>query len=117
MHKVILSAIVAMLFFSAGRAAGEETYLFCAWERGATFELKISDSGVIKNGRAVSDKVSTSGDLIRWHETPIPGTDYEYNVDRHTGVLIASGFSNMSNRKVENKALCVKLGGGAGTEF
>lgn len=112
MYRVNLLAAVAMCLFSAGRAASEEFVLTCSWERGATFKLKISGSSVIKNGRNATGQVSTSEDLISWHDTPLPGIDYEYNLDRHTGILVATAFSKLYNRKLTDKALCVKVGDG-----
>jgi hypothetical protein len=111
MHKPIMPAIAPMLLFSAGSAAGAEFSLTCAWELGSKFELKISDNGATKNGRAASDQVSISESQITWHEVSLTGADYEYGANRHTGVSIASTFSNTYNRKVENKAICVKSGG------
>lgn len=117
MYKVILPAFAAMLLFSAGRAAGAEFDLTCVWERGAKFEIKISDNGVIKNGHKASNQVSISESLISWHETPISGVDYEYNVDRHTGILIATAFSRLYNHKVEDRGLCMTAGGAPGDGF
>jgi hypothetical protein len=112
MHKLIMPAIAATLLFSAVQAAAAEFALICAWELGSKFELKIDDKGVIKNGHPAADLVSISEDAIKWHETSSVGYDYDYSVDRHTGVLIAATFSKTYNRKVENKAICVKAGGG-----
>ena len=104
MYKLILPAFAAMLLFSAGRAAGAEFTLTCAWERGGKFELKISNSRVFKNGHTVSDQVSISDSQITWHETSLAGFDYDYSMDRQSGILIATTFSKMYSRKVEDKA-------------
>ena len=117
MYKFIMAAIAATLLYSAARAAAAEFILTCAWDLGAKFELKISDKGVIKNGHAAADQVSIDEDRITWHESSSAGFDYDYSVDRHSGILVASTFSKTYNRKVENKAICVKAGGGTGIGF
>ena len=115
MFKLIMLAIAAMFLYSAGNAAGAELILTCVWDRGSQFELKINDNGVIRNGHTVSDQVSISESQVIWHEASPAGLDYEYNVNRQSGLLVASSF--MYNRKVENKALCVKAGGGSDPGF
>jgi hypothetical protein len=115
MFKLIMLAIAAMFLYSAGNAAGAELILTCVWDRGSQFELKINDNGVIRNGHTVSDHVSISESQVIWHEASPAGLDYEYNVNRQSGLLVASSF--MYNRKVENKALCVKAGGGSDPGF
>jgi hypothetical protein len=117
MFKLIMLAIAAMFLYSSGKAASAEIILTCAWDLGGKFELKISDNGVIRNGHAVSDQVSISESQITWHEASPSGLDYEYNIDRQSGLLVASSFSKMYNRKVENKAVCVKAGGSSEAGF
>ncbi len=112
MYKLIMPAIAATLLFSAAKAAAAEFILTCAWDLGSKFDLKINDKGVSRNGRAASDQVSISEGQISWHEVSSAGFDYDYSVDRHTGVLVANTFSKTYNRKVENKAICVKASGG-----
>ena len=110
MFKLIMLAIAAMFLYSAGNAAGAEFILTCVWDRGSKFELKISDTGVIRNGHTVSDQVSISESEVIWREASPAGLDYEYNVNRQSGLLVAGSFSKTYNRKVENKAVCVKAG-------
>jgi hypothetical protein len=110
MFKIIMLAIAAMFLYSAGNAAGAEFILTCAWDRGSKFELKIGDNGVIRNGHIVSYQVSINESQVIWHEASPSGLDYEYNVNRQSGLLVANSFSKMYNRKVENRALCVKAG-------
>ena len=117
MFKLIMLAIGAMFLYSAGKAASAEFILTCAWDLGGKFELKINDNGVIKNGRTVSDQVSISETQVTWREASPTGFDYEYNVNRQSGLLVATSFSKAYNRKVENKALCVKAGGGSEAGF
>ncbi len=117
MFKLIMPAIAAMLIYSATNAAATELVLTCAWDLGGKFELKINEQGVTKNGHAVTSQVSISETEIVWHETAPSGHDYEYNVDRHSGVLAASTFSTTYNRKVVNKAVCVKAGGSSEAGF
>ena len=117
MFRLVMPAIAAMLLYSAGKAAGAEFILTCAWDLGSKFELKINEKGVTRNGRAVSDQVSISESEITWHEPSPFGYDYEYNLNRHSGVLVASTFSKAYNRKVENKAVCVKTGGSSEPGF
>ena len=68
MYKFIMPAIAATLLYSAGRAAGAEFTLTCAWDLGSKFELKISDKRVLKNGHTVTEQVSINEDQISWHE-------------------------------------------------
>jgi hypothetical protein len=117
MFKLFISVIAVMLLYPAARATATEWVLTCAWERGGKFDLKINEQGVTKNGRVVTDDVSISEDRIVWHETAPSGHDYEYNLNRHSGVLVASTFSGSYNRKVENKAVCVKTSGSSGAGF
>jgi hypothetical protein len=112
MFKLIIPAIAAMLLHSAANAAPAEFALTCAWDLGGKFELKINERGVTKNGRAVSEKVSISETQVSWHEASPSGSDYEYSIDRSNGVLVASTFNKSYNRKVQNKAICVKAGAG-----
>ncbi len=117
MYKLIMPAIAATLLLLAGRAAGAEFTLTCAWDLGSKFEIKISDKTVIKNGRTVTDQAVANEEQISWHETSSAGFDYDYSINRHSGVLIASTFSKTYSRKVENKAICVKAGGGSEPGF
>jgi hypothetical protein len=117
MFKLIVAAIAAMLSHSAANAAPAEFALTCAWDLGGKFVLKISEQAVTKNGRAVSEKVSISETQISWHEISPSGSDYEYSIDRSNGVLVASTFNKSYNRKVENKAICVKAGAGSEPGF
>ncbi len=109
MQKLVLPAIAAIFAFASVGAAGEELLLTCVWDRGGQFDLRIGN-GVIKNGHKISDAVSIGDHSITWHEVSPTATDYEYNVDRGTGVFVASTFSKMFDRKVENRGLCVKAG-------
>jgi hypothetical protein len=117
MFKLIMPAIAAIFLYSAANAAATELALTCAWDLGGKFELKINEQGVTKNGHAVTNQVSISEAEIIWHETAPSGHDYEYNVERRSGVLVASTFSKSYNRKVENKAVCVKAGGSSEAGF
>jgi hypothetical protein len=111
MHKLIRPAIAAALTFSAGKAAGEEFSLTCAWDLGSKFQLTINEKGVAKNGKPMAEQVTISEEQVAWHQAGVSGYDYDYTIDRHSGVLVASSFSKTYNRKVENKAICVKAEG------
>ena len=117
MFKLFMPVIAVMLLYPAAKAATTEFLLTCAWDRGGQFNLKINEQGVIKNGHKVTDKVSISDDQISWHETASSGYEYEYKVSRRSGVLSATTFSKMHNRKIENKAVCVKASGSSGAGF
>lgn len=117
MFKLIMLAIAPMFLYSAGKAAGAEFILTCAWGLGSKFDLRIDDNGVNKNGNKITDQVSISEDQIIWRDNSVSGYDYEYNLNRHSGVLVASSFSKTYNRKVENRALCVKAGGSSEPGF
>ncbi|MGO8777570.1 MAG: hypothetical protein ACLQKK_01420 [Rhodomicrobium sp.] len=116
MRKLASLATAALFASASGRAAGEELLLTWVWDRGGQFYLQIG-SGVIRNGHTVSKAVSMSGYAIAWHETSPAATDYEYNIDRRTGVFIASTFSKLFDRTVENRGLCVKAGSSAEVGF
>ncbi len=116
MRKLVLPAIAALFAFASGGAAGEELLLTCVWDRGGQFDLRIGSSA-IRNGHTVSKAVGMSDYAIAWHEVSPAATDYEYNLDRRTGVFIASTFSKLFNRKVENRGLCVKAGSPAEVGF
>ncbi len=111
MYKLIMPAIAVTLLFSAAKATAAEFVLTCAWDLGSKFQLTINEKGVSKNGHTITDQVSINEDQISWHEAGVTGYDYDYSIDRHSGVLVASTFSKAYNRKVENKAICVKAGG------
>jgi hypothetical protein len=111
MYKFIMPVIAAALLLSAVRVKAAEFALTCAWDLGSKFQLTINEKGVTKNGRAASDQVTINEDQMSWHEAGVTGYDYDYTIDRHSGVLVASTFSKAYNRKVENKAICVKAGG------
>jgi hypothetical protein len=111
MYKFIRPAIAAALSFLAARATAEEFALTCAWDLGSKFQLTISEKGVAKNGKAMAEQVTINEEQVAWHQAAVSGYDYDYTIDRHSGVLVASSFSKSYNRKVENKAICVKTEG------
>jgi hypothetical protein len=111
MYKFTLPVIAAVLLISPARAEDKEFVLTCAWDLGSKFQLTINEKGVAKNGRTMSEHVTIDEDQVAWHEAGVAGYDYDYTINRHSGVLVASSFSKTYNRKVENKAICVKAGG------
>jgi hypothetical protein len=111
MYKSIVPLIAAALLFSTAGAMAEEFALTCAWDLGSKFLLTITENGVSKNGRASASPVTINEDQVSWHEAGVTGYDYDYTIDRHSGVLTATTFSKAYNRKVENKAICVKTAG------
>jgi len=71
------------------------------------FDLRIGN-GVSRNGQKIADVFSISDRFVTWHEVSPTATDCEYSADRRTGVLIASTFSKLFDRKVENRGSCIK---------
>jgi hypothetical protein len=108
MRKLIAPAMAAAFVFSAGGAAGEELLLTCVWDRGGIFELRIG-GGVIRNGQKITDAVTVTDGSISWSEASPVATAYEFSINRRNGVLIASAFSKLYDRKIENRGLCAKV--------
>ena len=111
MHRFFVPAIAAALLLPAASAAAEEFDLTCAWDLGARFQLKISEKGVAKNGRPLAEQVKISEEEVAWHESGMTGAEYDITISRRSGVMVATTFNKSYNRKVENKAICVKSEG------